>query len=299
MITRTKPHIDVATIITNQILEALERGVVPWRKPWRTELPKNLISGKPYRGINLLLLSLSPYASPYYLTYKQVEELGGYVVAGSKGFRIVYWRILEHVSPQGELTEVPLMKYYVVFNLEQIGGIPESKLPVQDQTEIRPIEECEHIVTRMQNRPEIILATYAFYDTVKDFVGMPPRNSFVNAEEYYSTLFHELVHSTCHPNRLNREVKQAIAAMQEDRTREELIAELGSSFLCAHARIAPKTLDNQAAYIAGWLKVLENNKWFIISASAQASKAANYILGIKDNTIAENSTWRGDYHANY
>ena len=196
MIRRTKPHIDVAQIITNQILESLDKGVVPWRKPWRTELPKNMVSGKAYRGINLLLLAFSPYASPYYLTYKQIEELGGYVVAGSKGFRIVYWRILEHVSPEGEVTEVPLLKYYVVFNLEQVGGIPEGKIPKTEKAVIRPIESCEKIASGMPNPPELIGASHAFYNRSKDQVGMPAKGLFVNSEEYYSTLFHELVHST-------------------------------------------------------------------------------------------------------
>jgi antirestriction protein ArdC len=296
MITRTKAHIDVATIVTNQILASLESKIVPWRRPWRTELPKNLISGKPYRGINLLLLSLSPYASPYYLTYKQVEELGGHVIAGSKGFRIVFWRILEHASPEGELTEIPLMKYYVVFNLEQVSGIPESKLPKTETITFNPIQECEHVINRMEHRPSIINAPQAYYSRSNDTVGIPPRGQFTSPEEYYSTLFHELVHSTGHPDRLDREVKQSLAAMGEDYGREELIAEIGSSFLCAHTHISPSTIQNQASYIANWLKVLGNDKWFVISASAAASKASNYILGLKENNIAETTTWNGDYH---
>lgn len=300
MITRTKPHIDVAQIVTNQILDALDRGIVPWRKPWKTELPKNLISGKAYRGINLLLLSLSPYgSSPYYLTYKQVEDLGGHVIAGSRGFRIVYWRIMEHVSPQGELTEIPLLKYYVVFNLEQVRGIPESKLPKSETISINPIQECEHVVNRMEQRPQIINASQAYYNRSSDQIGMPPRGLFASQEEYYSTLFHELVHSTGHPSRLDREVKHAMAAMGDDYSREELVAELGSAFLCAHTHISPSTIQNQASYIAGWLKVLNNDRWFVISASAAANKAVAYILGLKDNNIAETTTYLGDYHVSY
>jgi len=299
MITRTKPHIDVAQIVTNQILDALDRGIVPWRKPWKTELPKNLISGKAYRGINLLLLSLSPYASPYYLTYKQVEDLGGHVIAGSRGFRIVYWRILEHVSPQGELTEIPLLKYYVVFNLEQVGGISPDKLPKTETISINPIQECEHVVNRMEHRPQIINAQDAHYNRAIDTVGIPPRDRFTSPEEYYSTLFHELVHSTGHPSRLDREVKMPLAAMGQDYSREELVAEIGSAFLCAHTHISPSTIQNQASYIAGWLKVLNNDRWCVISASAAANKAVAYILGLKDNNIAEKSTWEGDYHVSY
>ncbi|MDQ7797871.1 MAG: zincin-like metallopeptidase domain-containing protein [Candidatus Edwardsbacteria bacterium] len=300
MITRTKPHKpDVAQIVTNQILDALDRGIVPWRKPWKTELPKNLISRKVYKGINLLLLSFSPYSSPYYLTFKQVEELGGHIVAGSKGFRIIYWRILEHVSPQGELTTIPLLKYYVVFNLEQVGGIPEDKLPKVEKAAVPPIGLCERIVQKMPNRPVIETASSAYYSTAKDTIGIPSKKLFVNSEEYYSTLFHEMVHSTSHPSRLNREVKAPRYSMKEDYSREELVAELGSAFLCAYSRISPKTIDNQASYIAGWLEALNNDRWFILSASAAASKAANYIIGVKDNHIAEASTWEGDYHANY
>jgi antirestriction protein ArdC len=290
----------VALIVNSAICEALEKGVVPWKKPWKGRaLPMNMISRKPYRGINLLLLSLSPFTSPYYLTYKQVEELGGYVVAGSKGFRIVYWRILEHVSPEGELTTIPLLKYYVCFSVEQVSGIPEGKIPQVEKNKVPPIARCESILRRMPKRPLINGARDAYYDMSRDVVGIPPRGQFVNAEEYYSTLFHELGHSTAHPSRLNREVKDPQLSMKENYSKEELVAELCNSYLSHISGISPRTIGNHASYAASWLRVFDNDRWFLLSASASAQKAANFILGAKDENIAGASTWEGDYHASY
>jgi antirestriction protein ArdC len=191
------------------------------------------------------------------------------------------------------------MKYYVVFNLEQVSGIPEAKLPKTETITFNPIQECEHVINRMEHRPLIINAPQAYYSRSNDTVGIPPRNQFTSPEEYYSTLFHELVHSTGHPERLDREVKQSLAAMGQDYSREELVAEIGSAFLCAHTHISPITIQNQTSYIANWLKVLNNDKWFVISASAAANKASAYILGLKDDNIAETTTWNGDYNVSY
>ena len=232
MITRTKPHFDVAQVVTNQIIDALESGVVPWKKPWISHLPVNMVSGREYHGINLLLLALSPFAAPYYLTFRQIEELGGRVKPGSKGLRIVYWRLLEHVSPQGEVTDIPLMRYYVVFNLEQTTGIPQDKIPPLGQQEFKPIEECEQVVRNMPNPPTIIDTPDAFYERNSDIVGMPLKALFVSEAEYYCTIYHELCHSTGHPKRLNRvNALESKAAFNEEYSKEELVAEIGASIL--------------------------------------------------------------------
>jgi len=295
MITRTrkfKP--DVAQIVTDQIMEALERGVVPWKKPWKAQLPQNMVSKMQYHGINLLLLSLSPYANPYFLTFNQIAEMEGAVIAGSHGYRVIFWRMLEHVSPDGEVTEIPLMKYYTVFNLEQCVGIPESRKPKTERLQFNPIEACEEVVEFMPEKPSFMVSNAAYYNRKEDAIGLPAKELFVNEEEYYSTMFHEMVHSTAHTKRLNRDGEQSMA-YSEKYSMEELIAEIGSSFLSAHTGIAPRTIENQASYIAGWLKVLKGDKRFILSASAAAQKAVDYIMD--EHQLDYNKcTWKGDYH---
>jgi antirestriction protein ArdC len=283
----------IAQIITDQIIEALENGTIPWKKPWKTELPMNLISKHVYRGINLLMLSMSPYASPYYLTFKQLAYLGGFVKPGSKGFKVVYWKTIESSDEDTE-EKKPLLKYYTVFNVEQCDKIPEELFPDQDH-EFDSIAACEGILDNVPDMPDFREAPNAFYDINSDIIGLPPRRNFVSAEEFYSTAFHELVHSTGHPERLNRKVLSGSAGMNENYSKEELVAEIGSSFLCAHARISPKTLDNQAGYIANWLSVLKGDKKFIFSASSLAQKAVDYILGNLSAT-GDNNASIGENH---
>lgn len=298
MITRTQPHKpDVPQIVTEQILEALEQGVVPWQKPWKTHLPMNMVSGRQYHGINLLILALSPHSSPFYLTFNQVSALGGQVKPGSKSIRIVYWRILEHMnSDTGELTEVPLMKYYCLFSLDQCLNIPEDKIPQLEEHPFSPIEACEKVFADMPNKPALIDAQEAYYNRKEDLVGIPPAKAFVSTEEYYSTLFHELCHSTGHPKRLNRDNKYDQSGYDDAYSNEELIAEIGSSILCAYVGISPRTIKNQEAYIAHWYKRLKSDKRLIIGASAMAQKAADYIMHLPGQINYNACTWLGDYH---
>lgn len=296
MITRTKPHKpDVAQIVTDQILEAMEKGVIPWQKPWKSHLPMNMVSKHQYHGINLLILSLSGFGSPFYLTFNQVEALGGQVKPGSKALRIVYWRLLEHINSQsGEVTEVPLMRYYCVFNLEQTTGIPAEKIP-QLGKEANPIEACESVFANMPNKPGLIGSREAYYDRREDLIGMPAREWFDSPEEYYSTLWHEAVHSTGHQKRLSRDNTYEKSGFNAVYSNEELIAEIGSSFLCAYTGIAPLTIRNQAAYCAHWLKRLQGDKRLIIYAASAAQKAADYIMHEPGEINYNACTWLGDY----
>jgi len=275
---------NITQAITDQIIEALENNVIPWKKPWNTELPKNLLTGNFYRGINLLTLCLSPHASPYYLTFKQLASLGGTVKRGSKGFKVIYW---DKVDAEDEDQRM-VVRYYNVFNVEQCLGIPERLLP-QNNEAFDSIAACEEIIENMPERPEIKEAGYAFYCLKSDVVGIPPRKNFVSGEEYYSTLFHELVHSTGHPDRLNRKHSQEVSNLDAGYSREELIAEIGSSFLCGHARISPKTIDNQTGYISGWLSAINGDKRMVLSAASLAQKAVDYIRAgaVEENISAE------------
>jgi antirestriction protein ArdC len=298
MISRTKAFKpDVAEIVTNQILDALEKGVIPWQKPWKTLLPMNMVSKRRYHGINLLILALSEHTSPYYLTFNQVSALGGNVKPGSRSYRVVYWRLLEHINASsGEITEIPMMRYYCIFNLEQCTGIPEDKIPKTDQIDFNPIEACEEIVNHMPNKPKVISAREAYYNRIEDVIGMPAQNAFISPEERYSTLFHELGHSTGHPKRLNRENKYEKAGFEDVYSNEELVAEISSSILCAYAGISPRTIQNQAAYIQHWLKRLKDDKRLIVAASSLAQKAADYIMHQPGEVNYNACTWLGDYY---
>jgi antirestriction protein ArdC len=221
--------------------------------------------------------------------------MGGQVKPGSRAFRIVYWRLLEHINSQsGEVTEVPLMRYYCVFNLEQTTGIPEEKIP-QIGKEVNPIEACEEVFANMPNKPGLIGSREAYYDRKEDLIGMPAREWFDSPEEFYSTLWHESVHSTGHQKRLDRDNSYDKAGFNAAYSNEELIAELGSSFLCAYAGIAPMTIRNQAAYIDHWLKRLKGDKKLIIYAASAAQKAVNYILHEPGEINFNQCTWLGDY----
>ena len=274
-------------VITDQIIEKLEQGTVPWHQPWSTEMPKNLISKKEYRGINIFLLGAGRYANPYWLTFKQAKQLGGHVKKGERSTPVVFWKWLEHEQENPETDEVetvsaPLLRYYRVFNVEQCEGIPGDKVPaLENARAFHPIEEADRVVKGMPQRPIIQHeAAQAFYRPSADVVNMPPAELFTSDEEYYSTLFHELTHSTGHESRLNRQDTEKLAAFgSRDYSQEELVAEMGAAFLCGHCQIAERIIDNSAAYIQGWLRRLRNDKRLVVFAAAQAQKAADFVLG--------------------
>ena len=275
----------VYEIITDRILRKLEEGTVPWRRPWNASagLPKNLISRKEYRGINVFLTGSQGYESSYWLTFKQTKELGGYVKEGAKGTPIVYCDTFkkEVVGKDGEVEERELsfLRYYTVFNVAQVDGI---EVPASDVAErpFSPIHECEKIVADMPFPPAIKTGSdRAFYRSSEDTVYMPRPELFESDEEYYSTLFHEIVHATGHETRLNRRPSTERRSFGDEAySKEELIAEMGASFLSAIAGIEPATLDNSAAYIQGWLKALRDDRKLVILAAAAAQRATDYIL---------------------
>ena len=277
--------IDVYSIVTNRIIEHLEKGVIPWQKPWTGGgLPKNLITGKHYRGINVWLLNSLGYSQNCFLTFKQVKELGGSVKKGEHAQEVIFWKWLEKENTKTKETErIPLLRYYNVFNIDQCEGIPKEKLPPVIERKNDPIETCEKIINEMPKRPEIRHKEQrAYYNKLDDYVNMPKNETFVNSESYYNALFHELVHSTGHSERLNRkELLQKKGFGSEDYAIEELTAEMGSSYLKSYAGIPIEQLENNAAYIQSWLERLRKDKKFIIYASSQAEKATDYILNIQ------------------
>jgi len=268
-------------IVTESIIKQLKSGVAPWRKPWRTETPANLVGRKEYRGINIFLLASQGCGSRYWVTYRQAQALGGTVRKGQRGCKVVFWKISEYRRENQEKEETEnhksiLLRYYTVFNLEQCEGIT-SPDPVR---EINPLEHCETIVNSMPNPPGFTQEARACYWPSTDTVGMPARSAFHAAEEYYSTLFHEITHSTGHPSRVGREgIMNHNPFGSEDYSKEELIAEMGAAMLCGVAGIESRTLGNSAAYLQTWINKLKSDSRLIVSAASQAQKAADYTLG--------------------
>lgn len=273
-------HSSVYSIVTEQIIKQLEAGVAPWHKPWSTQIPRNLVSGREYRGINVFLLGASGYGSPYWLTFKQAKECDGHVRKGEHGSRVVFWKIgaREVQDDNGSTSERTsiVLRYYTVFNAEQCEdiGTPEAARVVS------PIEECEHIVRRMPDPPVMQQDARAWYRPSTDTLGMPARTVFDSSEEYYSTLFHELTHSTGHTKRVGRDGIERLNTFGSDSySKEELVAEMGAAMLASVAGIERKTLANSAAYLQSWIKVLKSDSRMVVSAASQAQKAADYILG--------------------
>lgn len=273
----------VYEIVTEKIITQLESGVAPWRKPWRTQEPCNLVSQKPYRGINTFLLAAQAMPSRYWLTFKQAANLGGHIRKGEHSSMVVFWNVgKEKLNEKTGKKSTPfLLRYYSVFNLSQTEGIAvklglaeASARPVPD------IEACERIVSAMPHAPAIERSNAAWYRPRTDTVGIPSKTEFSKSEEYYSTLFHELTHSTGHPSRVGREgIMEHNQFGGVDYSKEELIAEMGAAMLCGITGIAPATLENSAAYLRSWIDALHGDSRLLVSAASQAQKAADYIRG--------------------
>ncbi len=286
--------------VTELILEHLERGTVPWRCPWQREvgIPRNFHSGKAYSGVNVLLLGFRHRPSPWWLTFQQALERGGHVRKGEKGAMVVK---CGQFNPKTDLLGNPqantssqsndpkqkkkmFLREYTVFNATQIEGIEFPASTAKSRlNKGQRIAAAEQIVAAMPNRPMIFEGqrTRAFYTPATDTIHMPAFGSFESAEAYHLTLFHELIHATGHASRLNRE-----SMTKHDQfggpvySQEELVAEIGSAFLGMEANIVRDQHEQSAAYLQSWLKVLsakEHKRW-IVSAAAQATKAADHVL---------------------
>lgn len=278
---------DVYTEVTAQIIAALEAGTVPWRQPWkRLGLQRNLQSDRPYRGVNQLLLQLrgelSGYGSPFWTTYRAAQKAGGHVRLGEKGSLVTFWKFLDvrdSESNDAEPRRVPFLRSYKVFNTDQCEGLEIPELEPDDSTDFRPVAEAELVIERMPHRPEIAHGgDAAWYLCDLDRVQLPEPERFDPPEAYYATAFHELVHSTAHSSRLDRDTGSHRFG-SADYSREELVAELGSAMLCGTVGIGPAMFENSAAYIANWLWALRDDKRMVVVAAGAAQRAADYILG--------------------
>lgn len=282
---------DLYQHITDTIIAALEKGVVPWQKPWTaaTGVPRS-VHGRPYGGINQILLGLAcmeyGWKHPVFITLPQANKLGGMVRKGERSSMVVFWKTLVPKEYKDSPADCPrqsliwMLRFYRVFNIAQIDNLPLSVIP-QDTGEGHahdPIAACEEMVEAMPKRPDIRHGGgVACYSPDFDRVTMPELNSFTTPEGYYNTLFHELVHSTGHKSRLDRKDAFAGNFGSDPYAKEELVAEMGAAFLSAKAGISPGVIENSSAYIASWIKRIKDDNKFIVSASARAKQAAESI----------------------
>lgn len=274
----------VYEMITERIIEQLENGVIPWQKPWSGTHSGayNRISNKPYSLLNQLLLK----HDGEYATFKQWSDLGGKIRKGEKSEVVTFWKIqpYEEENENGEkvIKQIPLLRYYNVFHISQVDGVePKEQLKISD---LEPIEEAEKIKTDYMNREHLKIfekvTNDAFYLPIQDYIQVPCKEQYQDIEEFYSTLFHEMIHSTGHKSRLNRPDMQGIVRHGSEKySKEELTAELGSAMIINMLGIeTEKSFKNSSGYIQDWLQVLKNDNKFIVSASSKAEKAVKYIL---------------------
>ena len=297
-----RPKVTVYERVTERITQLLRQGKVPWQKPWNAHVgpPRNGVSGKYYRGLNVFMLSAAGFDSPWWFSPKQVNDLDGHI---RKGEKVSWAHFFKPWYPKGELVEaseidadqaevstrrpILIIRAYRVVNLAQcVGpGIDKfrAKHPVKGRTQNdnERIAACEQIVAAMPDPPSIRHGgNEACYWPAADQISIPRRETFVGSEAYYATLYHELTHSTGHSDRLNRKGVVAGAPFRSATySQEELVAEMGAAFLCAESGIDDPTIENSAAYLRGWLKYLSSDPKALIIAGAQAQKAADYILG--------------------
>lgn len=287
-----KAKIDAYQRVTDRVLELIEQGVAPWRKTWQgtaTEGPVSMSTGKEYQGINWILLSWAGYGSRYWGTYKSITENGGQVRKGEKATPIIFWSFIEKKDEKtGEVTTVGFLRNFSVFNLEQADwadGVPEKFQPAEAAVTaptVQPIEAAEAIAQGYLegvNPPtfEPTKGDRAYYSPSADRVVVPEIDLFEGPGEYYSTLFHELGHSTGHADRLKRPgVVKFDKFGSHQYSKEELVAEFTACFLCADAGIED-TRENSAAYLANWSKVIKEDKRLLVQAATQAQKAATMI----------------------
>jgi len=274
--------LNVYELVTQRILEQLEQGVIPWRKPWRGSKPINYMTRKAYRGINTLLL---PHGGEY-LSFKQCKDLGGKVKKGEKGHMIVFYKMIENVDLEtDEVSTIPFLKYSTVFHISQCESVTSKIEPLQHNKPIGIITQAQNIIDDYITHSGVALnhvedSNRAYYTPANDSITLPEIAQFEGSEEYYSTVYHEMAHSTGHQSRLNR-ISKVAAFGTKTYSKEELTAEISSAMLMNHAGIEqPGTFANSVAYIQGWKSKLKGDSRAIITAASQAQKATDLILGL-------------------
>lgn len=272
---------DVYQEITDKIIAALEKGIAPWVKPWAScGAPRNAVTGREYSGINLLLLAMSPYASPLWLTYNQAKASGGQVRKGEHGTQVVLFKpftVTDKNDAQSKEKTIPLLRSFMVFNVEQIDGLAE-KYTQANRPHLDSFADNEQAEALLAKARIEYGKSMACFIPAADVIYMPNKTSFKSVPEFYATGLHELTHWVGHKSRLARDFSGRFGDAAY--AFEELIAELGAAFLCAHSNIDGQL--QHESYIGNWLKVLKNDKRAIFTASAAARKATEFLVGVQD-----------------
>ena len=299
MTTATASRIDVYTRVTNRIVESLEQGVRPWMKPWHCEHAAGRITrplrhnGQKYSGTNILTLWMSAesqgFVSPFWVTFQQAKEFGGFVKKGEHGSQVVYastFKKKEQAESGEEVeAEIPFLKEYTVFNADQVEGLPTHfyAMATPPTETIERIERADQFFAN--TKADIrIGGNQAYYQITDDFIRMPPFETFRDAESHAATLGHECVHWTRNPKRLNRDFGRKRFG-DEGYAMEELVAELGSAFLCADLQITPEVREDHTAYLQNWLTELKNDKRAIFTAASHASKAVDFLHSLQPQPV--------------
>lgn len=282
--------------ITNRLLAEMEKGVIPWHKPWTcTDGAVSHANGRPYSLINQAMLG---YGGEW-LTFTQIKKEGGSIRKGEKSRWVVFWKMYEKEKTKADGTKVidviPILRYYHVWEIAQCDGTERKYDPTQGRPKIEPIVAAENIVNGYRDREQIRLNIHetikAYYSPLLDEINAPQMSQYDCPAEYYSTLFHEMTHSTGHRTRLARFVgSEAVAAFgSESYSKEELIAELGAAFLVNHAGIdSHKAFHNSAAYLQSWSRKLKQEPKLFVMAAGKAEAAVKYILNGKENGNGSN-----------
>jgi antirestriction protein ArdC len=291
---RKAMSIKIYEMISERIMEMLQQDIVPWKKSWnaQTNYPKNLISKKPYKGVNVFMLACQQYDSPWWLTYKQATDLGGHVKRGMKSTPVIFWKWLDRIGVADADSEnhsngkIPLLRFYQVFHVSQTEGITIPE-PEETHNHFDPIAKAEELITNMPLRPDIRHGgNRAYYSVALDYIQLPFLHTFDSPEEYACVKFHECIHAVGSEKRLNRKSLTEISGFgSHEYSKEELVAEMGAAFLCGMSGIEQVTIENSAAYIRGWLKALKNDKTMCVMAAAQGQKAADYIINKQEDHI--------------
>ena len=288
---------DIYQAVTDRIIAMMEQGNIPWHKEWvgGGKTAVSYVTRKPYSLLNQLLLG----DPGEYITFNQCSKLGGKVKKGEKSRMVVFWKWLDKKDNDGNIVldckgnpeQVPMLRYYNVFHIDQCEGIDTKLKPVVLNEDILPIDAAQEVIDQYLDRTGVKLVNVqqdrAFYRPSTDTITLPLMSQFETAESYYATAFHEMAHSTGHETRLNRLTSDA-AFGSADYSLEELVAEMGSAYICSTVGIeTAATIKNSAAYIQGWLKALRDDKRLIVKAAGRAEKAANLILGRMQRTSEE------------
>jgi antirestriction protein ArdC len=292
---------DVYEKVTNRIIADLEQGQLTWLKPWSSGNMEGRIvrplrhNGLPYSGINVLMLwgaaVESGYASPFWMTFKQAQELGAHVRKGEQGSLVVYANTItkteEGENGQDEERKIPFMKGYTVFNVAQIERLPDHYV-AKPEAVIDAAQRIDHAERFFAATGADIRhgGNSAHYSGGTDHVQMPAFEAFRSPEAYYATLAHELTHWTKHAKRLDRDFGRKTWG-DAGYAKEELVAELGAAFLCADLALTPEPGTDHAAYIQSWLKVLKEDKRAIFSAAAHAQRATDFLHGFQEQPQAQ------------